>query len=70
MTKTLATLAVNDTVDYGSATTRVVDATDATVTIENPDAGRVFGNRNRAPITLTFKRTSKTFAARTHLPVA
>lgn len=69
--KSIATLAVNDQIRYGlTQTTTVVAADEQTVTIANPDAGRVFGNRNGSPSTITYKRSSKRLAALANLPVA
>lgn len=77
--QTLATISTGDTVRYGKEwngtdyvpqTTVIVAADERTVTVANPDAGRVFSNRNRAPKTVSYKRTSKRLAALTGLPIS
>jgi hypothetical protein len=71
----LAELAVGDTIRWGcwvddGTTTTVVGADAERIQVLNPDAGRIFGNRNRSPETFTYKRTSKRLAALTGLAPA
>jgi predicted secreted acid phosphatase len=52
----LAELAVGDTIRWGcwvddGTTTTVVGADAERIQVLNPDAGRIFGNRNRSPET-------------------
>lgn len=78
-TTTLQTLQAGDTIKFGQTWTgseyvdafaTVVAATAEKITVTNPDAGALRGNRNRGPRTMTFKRTSARLAALSQLPVS
>lgn len=69
----LGELKAGDTVRWGNGgDTATVEEVlpDGRIRIKNPQAGNIYGNRNRAPKAQTFKPDSKRLSALTGIPPA